>query len=128
MLPLTSCLTSCTDSHIPRGAYLLAFSAAGITLDMDSFNLVRPSVNHWKTGRPPSTFLYPTSPAVHAGLHSSVPPLLCHTSPVAGPSPLSLELVAQRNPRDLRSPRSHPTRPPPDSTVLSVLCNSHLSE
>lgn len=129
MRPLTSCLSSDLHwlSHSERGFYLLAFSAAGITLDVDSFNLVRPSVNPWKT-QPPSTFLYPTSPAAHAGLHSSVPPLLCHTRPVAGPPPLSLELIAHRNPRDLHSPHSHPTCPPPDSTVLLVLCNCHFSE
>lgn len=107
-------------------SYLLAFAAAGVTLDLDSSNLVHPDINHWMT-QPQSACIHLTSPAVHEGLDSSVPPLPCHTSPGTGPWHLGLASVPDKNLRDLPSPHPHPASPPPDNTVLLALFYSQLS-
>ena len=109
--PLTSCPSldlhwlSCSERGLPSCIF-----SSWKPLDMDFFNLVRPSIKPWKI-QPHSTS--PTQPALQSMLAftpGSLPSSL--TSPVTGPSPLTLRLISHRNPGRLPCPPIHTARLP----------------
>lgn len=106
MRPLTSCpsLDLHWLSYSERGLLSCIFSSWK-PLDMDFLNLIRPSTNPWKIQPHRTSSSQPALQSMLAFTPVSLPAYL--TSPVTGPSPLTLELISHRKPRRLPCPCIH---------------------